>query len=86
MNEFKFDTKSENLSNKKHFYIYVEYVDMENDRLYCYTSKDERIKKDETLMILHTSKKLDHLEEYLSAFQIEKNKKETPKLIYEVIS
>ena len=46
----------------------------------------ERVKKDEILMTLHTSKKLDNIDEYLSAFQINKKKKEKNNLIYDVIS
>ena len=46
----------------------------------------ERVKKDEILMTLHTSKKLDNIDEYLSAFQINKKKKEKNILIYDVIS
>ena len=46
----------------------------------------EYVKKEETLMTLHTNKKLNNLEEYLSSFQIDKKRKEKPTLIYEVIS
>ena len=44
------------------------------------------IKKDDTLMILHTSKKLTNLEKYTTAFKIEKKRNRLPELIYEVIS
>lgn len=46
----------------------------------------DQVKKGEVLMTLHTSKKLDSLDEFTSIFQIENKKKELPNLIYEVIS
>ena len=44
------------------------------------------IKKGDTIMTLHTSKKINVAEETLSAFKIEKHKAKIPNLIYEIIS
>ena len=44
------------------------------------------IKKDDVLMTLHTGKKISNLDDYLSAFKIEKKKNKKYELIYEVIS
>ena len=45
----------------------------------------EYVKKGETIMVLHTSKKINNLENTLSAFKIEKHKKKKPQLIYDII-
>ena len=53
MNSFEFEKENKlpkNTSNK-HFYIYVEYIDMLGDRMYCYTSDDETIKKDDYVLV-----------------------------------
>lgn len=46
----------------------------------------EYVKKEETLMILHTNKKLENTDKLLEAFKIEPHKSQLPELIYEVIS
>ena len=46
----------------------------------------DRVKKGDTLMVLHTNKKITQLDDALLAFKIERHKKELPSLIYEVIS
>ena len=43
------------------------------------------IKKDETIMTLHTNKKITNLEDTLKSFKIEKKRTKLPELIYEVI-
>ena len=43
------------------------------------------IKKDETIMTLHTNKKITNLEDTLESFKIEKKRIKLPELIYEVI-
>ena len=44
------------------------------------------IKKDTVLMTLHTNKKLNSIEDFVSAFKLSKKRSKLPKLIYEVIS
>ena len=53
MNKFEFENEPKNTLDKeeKHLYIYVEYIDMPNDRMYCYTSDDENIKKDDFVLV-----------------------------------
>lgn len=60
MDKFEFETESNNKTNsdEKHFYIYVEYIDMPNDRMYCYTSDDETIKKDDYVLVQRNRFKL----------------------------
>ena len=53
MNSFAFEKEDKSPKNNsdKHFYIYVEYIDMLGDRMYCYTSDDETIKKDDYVLV-----------------------------------
>ena len=49
--EFEYESNKKLDNDEKHFYIYVEYIDMPNDRMYCYTSDDESIKRDDYVLV-----------------------------------
>ena len=46
-----YEDLEEYIEDKTYFYIYVEYIDMPGDRLYCYKSENRNIKKDDIVLV-----------------------------------
>lgn len=50
-NKNYYDDLKECIEDKTYFYVYVEYVDMTGDKLYCYKSENRDIKKDDIVLV-----------------------------------
>ena len=46
-----FDNLKDYTEEETYFYVYIEYIDMPEDKLYCYKSKNRRINKDDIVLV-----------------------------------